>query len=291
MLSIVCCSIDPDAANVLRKNIESTIGDIPFELIVFDNREANRGICEVYNLCAGKAKYNYLCFVHEDVCFDSSDWGKSIIERLGQEDCGVIGFAGCIVKLKRLTAWDTCYSGLRLNYIQHQLGGGGRKHYRINPNGVDFAPVVTLDGLCLFVRRNVWAEVLFDEQRFTRFHCYDIDFTLSVASRYRNYVCNTVLVEHFSEGSFSEEWFGYLKILHEKWEDKLPLYIKEDVFPSQLKAYDRLGEAKFIKLLIRKGLFSHCGLPDILAYCRKYPFYLKSWLLYFKYLKYRWRYR
>ena len=288
MLSIICCSVDPKAAALLRRNIESTIGETPFEFIAFDNRNVNQGISGVYNSCAQKAGYDHLCFVHEDVCFNTFDWGKLIIRQLERENCGTIGFAGCIVKLRRLTAWNTCYTDMRANYIQHMRGK--KHHHKINPGHPDFSPVVTLDGLCLFVRRNVWESTKFDEQSFPRFHCYDMDFTLAVASQYQNYVCNTVVVEHFSEGSFSNEWLEALKKLHEKWNDKLPLYVKEYVSPAQLMRYDRLGEATFIKLLFQKGLFSECGFQDVLAYSHKYPQYADSWLLYLKYTKYRLRY-
>lgn len=288
MLSIICCSISPEAAALLKENIEKTIGDIPFEFIAFDNRGTGYGICKVYNMCASQAQYDYLCFIHEDVCFDTPNWGEAILNKLKEEDCGVIGFAGSILKLRRLTAWNTCYIDMRANYIQHMRG---RKHYhKLNPDRLDFTPVITLDGFCQFVCRKVWEEIKFDEETFTHFHCYDLDFTLAVAYRYHNYVCNGILIEHFSEGTFAMEWIDSLKILHSKWDKKLPLYIKDQISSDQLKRYDRLGEATYIKLLMQKGVFSRCGLKDISNYVYKYPQYMKSWMLYLKYAKYRWRY-
>jgi hypothetical protein len=288
MLSIICCSIDQEAVALLKENIELTIGNIPFEFIAFDNRSANYGICNVYNSCAQKAKYDNLCFIHEDVCFNTVNWGEKILQQLKNEKCGVIGFAGSIVKLKRLTAWNTCYTDMRANYIQHIRG---RKHYhKINPSQVDFTPVVTLDGFCLFVRSNVWEKIKFDENVFTHFHCYDMDFTLAVACQYQNYVCNTVVVEHFSEGSFSTGWLNDLRILHDKWQNRLPLYIKESISSDQINLYDRLGEATFIKLLLQKGLFSECGIGDVFEYSCKYPYSTKAWMLYLKYIKYKCRY-
>lgn len=288
MLSIICCSIDPHAVALLKQNIEMTIGDTPFEFIAFDNRNTNYGLCKVYNLCASKAKFSYLCFVHEDICFDTKEWGRIIIRQLQEKECGVIGFAGSVIKLKRLTAWNTCGMDMRANYVQHMRG---RKHYhQINPDKQSFTPVITLDGLCLFVRCDVWREVKFDEHTFTHFHCYDIDFALAVACRYTNFICNTVLVEHFSEGSFSSMWLKGLKILHKKWHDSLPIYIKNQVSTIQLTQYERLGEAGFIKLLLQKGLFKECCFSDVLSYIYKYPQYGKSWMLILKYLKYRLRY-
>ena len=93
MLSIITCSIKPEQLKAFKKNIETTIG-IPFELIAFDNRVLQYGLCKVYNECARQAKYDFLCFAHEDISFQTYDWGKIIISELSKPDCGVIGFAG-----------------------------------------------------------------------------------------------------------------------------------------------------------------------------------------------------
>ena len=93
MLSIITCSIKPEQLKAFKKNIEDTIG-IPFELIAFDNRVHQYGLCKVYNECARQAKYDFLCFAHEDISFQTYDWGKIIISELSKPDCGVIGFAG-----------------------------------------------------------------------------------------------------------------------------------------------------------------------------------------------------
>lgn len=286
MYSIICCSVNPEDAGLMESNIAGTIG-MPFEFIAFDNRKYNDGLCKVYNLCARKARHEFLCFVHEDVRFLTQNWGRLIAGQLQQAGCGVIGFAGSVLKLKRLTGWNTCGKDLRANYVQYMRGGD---HPRcVNPEKNPFSPVVTLDGLCLLVRRDVWEETLFDEATFQGFHCYDIDFSLSVARHYTNYVCHTVLVEHYSQGSFSRSWLQGLEALHEKWRSRLPMYVG-GFTKKELARYDRLGEGYFIKFLWQKGCFDACGFRDALRYLCRYPFSLAAWMLLPKYLKYRLRY-
>lgn len=287
MYSIICCSVNPDEVASLKSNVADTIG-MPFEFIAFDNRESHYGLCKVYNICAEKAKYDFLCFVHEDVRFLTKDWGKLMAEQLRQEGCGVIGFAGSILKLKRLTGWNTCGKDLRANYVQYMRGGA---HPRcVNPEKRSFSPVVTLDGLCLLARRSVWKEMRFDEVTFPGFHCYDIDFSLAVACHYTNYVCHTVLVEHYSQGSFSRSWLQGLEALHEKWQNCLPIAAKP-LTDREMERYDRLGEGYFIKFLWQKGCFDVCSFHDALRYFYRYPFTFTAWMLFPKYLKYRLRYR
>lgn len=287
MYSIICCSVKPELAEALRQNVAATIG-VPFEFIAFDNREKGYGLCQVYNQCARRARYDLLCFVHEDVVFQTSDWGLLLEKKLREAQCGVVGFAGSIIKLKQLTGWNTCGRDLRLNYVQYMRGGHHAR--KVNPGKEDFSPVVTLDGLCLLVRRQVWEEIPFDEETFTGFHAYDVDFSLAVACRYKNYVCHTVLVEHFSEGSFSYEWLENMKKLHAKWEARLPMYVVP-MSQKELARYELLGEAYFMKFMWQKGCFDVVGIQDAWNFWKRHPQTGAAWLLFFKYLKYRLKHR
>ncbi|WP_300750452.1 glycosyltransferase [uncultured Alistipes sp.] len=282
--TLICCSIDPAAAESLRRNVAATIGE-PFEFVAWDNRSGGAGLCEVYNSCALRAKGDFLCFVHEDIRFLTDGWGESLARKLSEPDCGVIGFAGSVLKLDRLTTWLQGVGDMRANYVQHL---GARRHLHAkNPDAEDFAAVVTLDGMCLALRRDVWRAVRFDAETFPRFHCYDLDFTTAVTvSGFRNYVCNTVLIEHFSTGAYSYEWLETLKTYHRKWHGRLPLSVVR-LDAKRLASLDRRAEAYFLKLLCQKRLFAACGIRDIFRYIRKYPGCPSSWMLPAKYLKYR----
>ena len=233
MISFIICSMSPERVEKLSRNIEKTIGDTPYEIIAFDNRETKYGITKVYNLCAEKARYECLCFVHEDVIFRSRNWGESIVAQLGTPRCGCIGFAGSKVKSKLLSSVHSIKPYFVSNYIQ----SGFKKGCKIYENNImedtDFEPCVTLDGLCIFVRKDVWEEIHFDEEIVTGFHGYDLDFSIRVALQYRNYICNTLILEHTSIGSFSTDWVNSTIALHEHqaWKDKLPIY-SPDIDPG-----------------------------------------------------------
>ena len=61
MLSLIICSINPVYLQQVKENIDSTIG-VQYELLIWDNRETQKGICEVYNKMALQATFPYLCF-------------------------------------------------------------------------------------------------------------------------------------------------------------------------------------------------------------------------------------
>lgn len=292
MISFICCSINPDALAALRRNLEETI-DVPFELLGFDNRATGYGLCKVYNHCAAEARYDLLCFLHEDVAFRTRDFlkGGGISALLRTPQCGVIGFAGSTLKLREMTGLDTGRSYKRGHYIQRYPSG--RRSTRIhNPKHEDFSPVVLLDGLCMFVSRKVWEEVRFDEVNFPSFHGYDLDFTLAVsAAGYTNYVCHTVMPEHFSIGSFNESWLDMLRTLHDKWCDRLPMNVGPTISAERIKVLNIRARLVFTRILMTKGLLGKVGGFSRIRRCiAEKPLSIKAWMLLPAYLKYRWRY-
>ncbi len=275
MYSIIVCSIRPDDAERLRANIEKTIGtNIPFEFLAYDNRNTGKGICQVYNECAAKARYEYLCFVHEDVEFVTEDWGRIIGEKLSEESCGVVGFAGSAMKAKTLTGWNSTKKyGVRRNFMQ---GRESCRTFRDNPDCLDFSQVVTLDGMCLFTTRKVWSQIRFDDVMLRGFHCYDLDFAIAaVDGGYRNWVCNSVMIRHFSGGHIDSRWYQDSLKLHNKWNKVLPIYIK-DRSPLKKRYYEYRSGLEWMFALDRQGIYETAKVRYVLGYFLTHPFSAKT---------------
>ncbi len=286
MISFICCSIRPEDAEALQNNIAQTIGEgVLYELIIHDNRGLDYGLCKVYNLCAERAQYDNLCFLHEDVRFYSDNWGNTIISKLSEDTCGVIGFAGSTIKIDAPSGWGIDKQHSRCNYYQHFKRADKKptlKYY--NPNHEKFAQVITLDGMALFVPRKVWSEVRFDDVTFTNFHCYDIDFTLAVSMNYCNYVCYTLEIIHLSEGNYSEMWISETEKMYEKWRLVLPVACCDGVINKRaLNSLKRKAFRRAIKAKIANGEFSY---SDIFKQIAKHPFSLSTWGLILKKRKY-----
>ncbi len=248
MISIIVCSVNPMLAKQFMESVSSTIG-VECEFVIYDNRDSSMGIAAVYNHCAERAKYEMLCFAHEDVLFNTQDWGKKIARQLLTERCGVIGFAGSTVKSRAYSGWGQRAMYNRCNYTQHFADGRKRLYTNVDKS-IEFERVVTLDGLALFVNKSVWNENRFDEKLLKNFHCYDIDFTLQVNSNYNNYICNCVDIEHLSTGSYNKMWLNDTMLLHDvKWGDKLPISL-EELPPRRHRRNEREAEYQFVKRLV-----------------------------------------
>ena len=238
-ITIIICSINPKRCEETVKNITETIG-VEHQIIVFDNRENNWGICKVYNHCAENANSPYLCFMHEDVLFGTNNWGSILINFAETTpQCGIIGFDGSTQILKNMYSWgygeswgnvahgriEKSHDYLKLNYRYH--------HYK-NPNNEEFSKVTGIDGFFQFVKKDIWDKIKYDEIHFTGFHFYDIDFSFAVSQKYNNYVCFMVNVFHDSSGNLNAEFVKNIWIFQKKWKETLSSHVKKN--KSRLKA-------------------------------------------------------
>jgi hypothetical protein len=263
MISIIICSINPQFLKIAKKSISNTIG-MTHEFIIYDNRISNFGICKVYNICAFRANYDYLCFIHEDVLIDTKNWGSQLVSHINNfQNAGVIGIAGAMYVPKYFISWGDNFKFDRCNYWE--IDDQNRFiHQSNNPKAEDFSQTVTLDGVFLFVKRNIWENYKFDEKTYKGFHLYDADFSLNIAQKYSNYVFHSIKLRHFSKGnSLSIEYCDNLKLFQKKWSKLLPFYINEA--ESYFIHYGKIKEAENQYNLIKRFKV-HYGLITSILY-------------------------
>lgn len=252
MFSVITCSVRKELRDKLEENIRATIGDgVEFEFLAVDNAVEPRPIAAVYNEAAGRARFPYLLFIHEDAGFITCDWGHEIAAKLSEPDCGAIGFAGTQAMFDFPGGW-----GPEPNFNVANLEMNGKPFVYRSDRLRPFTEVVVLDGFAIFCRREVWQEFPFDTEVLNGFHCYDLDFTLSIATRYRNYVCNNVYPYHDSVGNFDESWFAAtMDIYLRKWRDMLPMFCSEvNIPPSKLSRYEERALFRLIKRMKERRL-------------------------------------
>jgi len=208
LISVIICSAQPARLQTATRNIEATIG-VEYELIAVDNSVEGRGICAVYNEGASRARYPFLCFVHEDVEFLSQDWGVRALAHFSHDEgLALIGLAGSRYKALTPSGWHSGDDDDLCINVLHGASRASAKAAFFKPTDSGSAtcvPVVALDGVWLFARRTAWAETRFDE-RLGGFHFYDVDFSLRVAQRGKIAVVFDIELLHFSLGSFAEAW-------------------------------------------------------------------------------------
>jgi hypothetical protein len=206
MISVLICSADNSLLNQVKTNIEQTIG-VEHEILSFDNLE-KKGICEVYNILASRAKFSYLCFVHEDILFHTLSWGRVLDDIFSKNPAiGVVGVAGSKYKSKCFSGWYSGVQAFDCANILHRYSYGDESIY-LQPNkGNALEEVVCLDGVFICSRKEVWQQLKFNETDVKGFHFYDIDFSLRASRICRIAVSYDINMIHLTKGGdFGNNW-------------------------------------------------------------------------------------
>jgi glycosyltransferase involved in cell wall biosynthesis len=230
MISIITCSVDTSRLNRLRSNIEETIG-VPYELIPIDNSSNRYGICAAYNLGGSQAKYPYLCFMHEDILFETGNWGRLLIRHLQDPGLGLIGVAGGDARALVPSSWSVPIGSKQVHLFQHYKYKEGTPQHILETDAAGYADkkrVVALDGVWLATRKDVFLRYQFDADTFPGFHGYDIDYSLQVNTAYRVYVIFDILLHHYSEGKPDRTWIKSAIRLSSKWKSRLPVSVEQE---------------------------------------------------------------
>lgn len=203
MISIIISSYQPQYYDALVENIKNTIGNgIIYEIIQIWNPNL-MSIAKAYNSGAEESKYENLLFLHEDVLFNTKNWGEKLVKHLQKTKTGILGIAGSSYVPYAPSSWTVSPEYNVIHIIQADkksicktLESSTEKNR---------TRVFALDGVFMAIRKEVFKQFRFQED-LPGFHGYDLDFSLRVCKIFHNYVINDILITHFSKGSPDKKW-------------------------------------------------------------------------------------
>lgn len=256
MISVVICSVRNDLATQIKANIENSIG-VPWQDIIIDNSIPGRGINQVYNEGVRRANYEIICFVHEDVAFRTTNWGKLLVSYFQNDPgLGMVGIAGAIYKSKTPSGWMTGVEEFDRYSILHKdpYGLETKMHFDQAPAAA-LKNVAVLDGVLLCSRKTILSKISFDEIRFPGFHLYDIDISFRVGEQYKVAVSFEIDLVHFTEGgNFGNDWLSHTLKWHRLMKERLPVVNGKYSQPDR-KSEDRIARFWLNRLRIEKISF------------------------------------
>lgn len=239
MISIIISTYKENFLKDITKNIKSTIG-VDFEIIAIENH-AKYSLCEAYNLGVEKAKYQFVCFVHEDVIFKNQDWGNILISLMNSDNSiGLVGVAGTKFRSSYPSALGQSpflskFKRGHVFYMKNGIESYLDFDESSTPNEIE--DVVCLDGVFLFSKKEVFKHCRFDDILLNHFHGYDIDFSLQVFfAGYRVLVDRRIEIFHASNGNYDRNNTIANRKISKKWWKKLPITTK-DTNLSKLDIY------------------------------------------------------
>ena len=170
-ISIVICGTLSSIPSELEENIKSTIGNSQYELIYFDNSIDSKSIFQIYNTGLSKAIYPHVCFMHQDILFESKNWGDEVCENFNKNDVAILGVIGSKFANPFPLGW---WSSLSKSGIVKERERG------LQVYSTEVEEVVTVDGLWFVLNRELVPNFQFDSNVFSGFHYYDMDTCLTI---------------------------------------------------------------------------------------------------------------
>jgi len=277
MLSIIVCSRNKNLPKDFVDNILNTVG-VVYEIISIDNSENQYSIFSAYNIGFAKSKYPYICFVHEDVFFHTTNWGEKVIAHLQNPNTGIIGLAGAGIVTRVPASWSSLLS-LSENIIQSDRSGKKETEiFRLPLNYTkSIRSVILLDGVFMCMRRELMEKIRFDET-LNGFHGYDFDISIqSTVKGYVNNVIYDIVLEHFSRGKTDKLYYKNLITVFKKWESYLPVSLNNssEKMLSEITKNEDYNLQRLIKKMVRKG-FKSCEIIEEVTYFAAITDYRKS---------------
>ncbi len=257
MLSIIICNYNPDRIPILEQNIKQFIGLQNFEIVIIDNQNNNYSIFQAYNLGVQKSIYNYILFIHDDINFQTKEFGIILLS-LSLPNLGVLGVAGAKIKTSITSPWwisnhETVKEGAVYQYnFQHFKNSAPQKINVGFENENQVEEVILVDGVFLFTTKENCIKNPFDE-RYNSFHFYDLDFSLSLKKNGKtNYVSNAILLEHFSAGSLNKDWIKSSFFFEKKWKDFKTFNLNKN---RDNKYFEKLAFNSRLRVLLENKCF------------------------------------
>ena len=243
MISCIICSANKELLSNVSHNIAATIG-LPYEIIGIDNSEGKLSICGAYNKGADLARFDIFCFLHEDILFETNNWGKILMNHFAElNNVGIVGVAGSSYKSLAPSGWWAPPNEYRSYHFRQSYKHTQKETVLLSVNNDAVKKVVCLDGAFLAIKKNVFEKYRFDDS-LPFFHGYDLDLSLAVSAGFQNYFVPDILLHHLSEGSIDDVWMENMFLLFKKWKTRLPLVIagsENSKIESQIwQVYSRL---------------------------------------------------
>lgn len=255
MISLIICSRNNNILQDLKENIQNTIG-VKYELIVIDNSANTYSIFSAYNEGVQRAKYPYLCFMHEDILFHTQNWAEKITNYFEDLSIGVIGFAGTHFMPSVPVYW---FSTPFVTECSLRTEKKDFVHTGF-PNSRDIVDAVVVDGFCFFVRKSLFSEISFDEKTYKGFHLYDMDICMQVLTvGCRVCICKDIFIQHSwvdNPNKKGMELFEKnLQLFFNKWEASFPISRGiSDIPPYMLERVNWLFYQAWDSKQVRKSI-------------------------------------
>ena len=245
MISFIICYRDEEIIEKLKQSIINTI-HCEYEILNYFNK-SNESLTRVYHKLTNLAKYQILCYCHEDIEFINKNWSETLINLLHvNSEIGLVGACGAKYKSRLPTPWNCVQKKYyRSNFIQ---GNNGQEVENVQIDSDYYSEVAVIDGCFMACRKDLFQQFSWNTSDLRGFHLYDLDLCFQVFGIKKIVVSSEIKIIHKSLGNYSNGWIEDSIKIHKKYSEKLPLFI--DLPQKETIKIEQFSILCFLKLLI-----------------------------------------
>lgn len=217
------------------EHIKKTIGLPNVEVLQIIN-DGEMSLTEAYNIGLSQTKHNTVVFCHDDLVFETKNWGRKLNKQLQKNpEYGIVGIAGTTDLIDGV--WWTIKDSM-CGIVTHEDGGKKHTNRYSEDQGREIKDVVVLDGLFFVVKKDKIKENFNEE--FDGFHFYDVSFCLDNYLKGVKIGLTTLIrVTHLSVGRTNEEWLLKKIVFENKYKNNLPIRLTNNKTFKEKLIFDR----------------------------------------------------
>ena len=187
------------------KHVEETSGIYKdLEVIQYIN-DGEYSLTQLYNKALKETTNDIVVFCHDDIIFETKNWGKKIVNHFKRNpDYGIVGKAGTKYMPKSGRWWDNGMTEV-IGQVYHQSEGKKWLSKYSEYFGNKIEDTIIVDGLFFVVNKNNIKQT-FDED-IKGFHFYEVDFCFNnFLNGVKVGVISDISITHLSIGQTNDQW-------------------------------------------------------------------------------------
>ena len=238
MISVVYCTKEDYPKHI--EHIQKTCGLKGVEVIQYINK--GESLTKFYNKGLEESKNDIVVFCHDDIIFNTKNWGKKLLNHFNNTDFGILGVAGTTSMPSTGKWWEEPQK--MMGQVRHSHEGKSWDSVYCPSFGDTILQSVLVDGLFFAVNKPQIKNNFSKE--FKGFHFYEIDFCISNhLDGVKIGVTSNIKITHKSVGMTNDEWEKNRKQFVEKYTYNLPIDLKPPIISEnknvKLKKLPKVG--------------------------------------------------
>lgn len=208
-----------------KNHLISSCGVRDVEIIFIENN-GEYSLTEAYNILLEKSKNDIVVLCHDDIYFDTKNWGKKLLSHFNKTDYGILGVAGTTDLSESGMWWDN--SNKMVGIVNHEHEGKKWTSTYSKDLKNNIAQCCIIDGLFIALDKNKIKNNFNESVK--GFHFYDLEFSFSNnIENVKVGVIFNIRITHKSIGITNDSWEENKKEFVSRWKKVLPYSVNPEV--------------------------------------------------------------